>query len=171
MGNDSFACKREVNPAKTKVFRIGGILFVDRVPSNGCLTPVRRYSPHSRPQSTRRKIVRRMDREYNPYDAVQIPPCGMEKMPYHRPLQGDRTADRSLSSQRSVRKVLRFPPQAPLLQRTRRESGREIRVLNEKLILDRYGGHGFFVYLLTEKRKNYTLPTIHNLLFLLSHDL
>ena len=28
-----------------------------------------------------RKIVRRMDREYNPYAAVQIPPCGMVKKP------------------------------------------------------------------------------------------
>ena len=28
-----------------------------------------------------RKIVRRMDREYNPYAAVLIPPCGMVKKP------------------------------------------------------------------------------------------
>ena len=88
-----------------------------------------------------------MDREYNPYAAVPIPPCGMVKKP--EPTQhACRIHGRSIVHNRftiaHLRAIglradlvllqdltailLRLPPQAPLLQRTRRESGREIRV-------------------------------------------
>ena len=44
-----------------------------------CLTPVRRQSSSLEAGELGEKDVRRMDREYDPYAAVQIPPCGMVK--------------------------------------------------------------------------------------------